>query len=457
MEECNMKKIIAVLIMCIVSASLVLSGCSGSGDKGGKKASGSNNGPVTLTYYVWGNENEIAIINQIIAKFEEKEKNIKIELERSTGDYFPTLKTKFAGHNEPDIFCVDPGEVGSFMKEGLLLGLDEYINNSTVLKKDDLWPVNDVYRYKDGKVGSGDLYAIIKDWTPDYMMVYNKDQFKEAGIAYPDPKVPMTWDEFLTIARKLTKRDSNGNVTRYGTDMSFGASKHLYEYIAMTGGSVYSGDGKTANLENPQIRPAIDFFVSLKNGKNAPAQYTTGSMTGDSGARFASGQTSIVWYGLWAFPAYEWDKCNFEIGIAPPPVYKKGDAPLAISSGLIGQGISADTMYPDEAWKFLEFYMTEGQKIAAEAGFNIPGNKTIASGDFLKTGDANKDALHKYFYNAGNSYTIPMPVNINISQGRYEAVLNKEFTLVFEGKQSVEQALQNCDKQLNDILKMNQE
>ena len=47
-----------------------------------------------------------------------------------------------------------------------------------------------------------------------YGLTWNKDHFKEAGL---DPeKPPRTWDEFRDYAKKLTKKDAQGNITRVG-------------------------------------------------------------------------------------------------------------------------------------------------------------------------------------------------------------------------------------------------
>lgn len=454
-----MKKLSKALFALMLAFLVALTACSSNqgssspASSGGDKANDSD--PVTLTYFLWGNDNEIQLTNSIIAKFNEKYPNIKIEIERSTGDYFQTLKTKFAGKNEPDIFLMEPGEVGSFLKDGLLANLSEYLKSSSAFKDSDLWPVNDIYKYDGQKMGSGPLYAIIKDWSPDYMMVYNKKLFDQAGIAYPDPNTPMTWDEFLTTAKKLTKRDANGNIQVYGTDMASTPYKHIYEYLQMTGGSLYSEDGKKSNILDSKLRPAFEYFVNLQSGKDAPAQYTSGTTTGDPGARFAAGQVAVTWYGLWAYSSYSWDLSGFDIGFAPPPVMKKGDPKLAISSGLVSHAISANCINADAAWKFIEFYMTEGQKILAQNSFNIPGNKTVANNEFLNTGSDAVNARNKYFIDAATSYTQPIPVNLYVPQSRFDSIMSKEFTMIFEGKQTLDQALSNCDKQINDVISQN--
>ena len=47
-----------------------------------------------------------------------------------------------------------------------------------------------------------------------YGLTWNKDPLQEAGL---DPeKPPRTWDEFRDYAKKLTKKDAQGNITRVG-------------------------------------------------------------------------------------------------------------------------------------------------------------------------------------------------------------------------------------------------
>ena len=55
------------------------------------------------------------------------------------------------------------------------------------------------------KTGSGDLYALPKDASV-FAYAYNKDIFDEAGIPYPDPENPYTYEEFVQMyARNLQK------------------------------------------------------------------------------------------------------------------------------------------------------------------------------------------------------------------------------------------------------------
>lgn len=457
-----MKKFKPFLLCLLVTAMILslFSGCSNANTNTSSTSSAkksSSNDPVELTYYVFGNDTEVQVFKDIISGFEKKYSNITVNLERSTGDYYGMLKTKFAGQNEPDMFLMESGEIAPFVKDDLLLPMDDYISSGTDLKLSDLWDVNDIYRYNGSEFGEGKLYALIKDWSPDYMMLYNKKQFDEANIPYPSATEPLSWDEFMTIAKKLTIRDASGNIKRYGTLMDTNPFKHLYEYVAMTGGSMFSSDFKSSNLTDSKIRPAFDYFVNLQSGDDAPAKYATGSSQSVGGDMFAQGNVSVLWMGRWGFYAYNLDKVNFDIGVAPPPVMNKGDKPLALSTGMVANSISANTDYPDEAYKFLEYFMTEGMDIVSNIGFNIPGNKTVASSKFLNVSDKNVNELNQYFVNAAQSYTQPVKYNPNISETRFETIMSKEFTLVYENKQTLDQALKNAQDQINDVIDLSLE
>ena len=45
--------------------------------------------------------------------------------------------------------------------------------------KIELWDVNDAYRYDGEEIGKGDYYAVIKDWSPDFILWYNKSHIDE--------------------------------------------------------------------------------------------------------------------------------------------------------------------------------------------------------------------------------------------------------------------------------------
>ncbi len=62
--------------------------------------------------------------------------------------------------------------------------------------------------------GKGQMWAHPQYGGDTYALTWNKEHFKEAGL---DPEKPSkTWAEFREYAKKLTKRDAEGTISRVG-------------------------------------------------------------------------------------------------------------------------------------------------------------------------------------------------------------------------------------------------
>lgn len=408
----------------------------------------SSNKKVTLTYYVWGNANEFKLIEKIVKDFQSKNSNIKINIERSASDYFQNFILRVGAGNAPDVFFMDVSEYAIFAKQGLLLPLDSYIPKAS-FSLNDLWEINNLYRFDGSTVGKGKLYALIKDWSPNYMLFYNKDHYDQAGLSYPSAEKPMTWSEFMTTAKKLTVVDSSNKMVRYGTIMDYDAMKHFQEYVIMAGGSVYSSDYKKATLTTPAVKKAAQYFVDLQKGDGAPARYSTESMSLNGGDMFANGTVSNVFYGLWAVPAYFESSSKLNYGVALPPVADGSSVKGSMAGGIISHALYAKTKNPNEAFIFLNYLQTEGQVYVANAGFNIPGNKTVAYNVFAKVSDPKRKELHQFFLKCAENYVIKPIANPYLSQTKFGEIVSPKLASVILGRSTLDDALKQAEKELN--------
>ena len=302
----------------------------------------------------------------------------------------------------------------------------------------ELWDVNDAYRYDGENIGKGDYYALIKDWSPDFVLWYNKSHIDEynaennleptdAGyMKYPDKNIPMTWDEFLDMSYKLRKQN------RYGTMLDRVPYKHLMEWIQMTGSSTWDAENKHCNYQDPNVLKAFQFFVDLQVGDKASSPVVGPTGVG-SGEAFANGNLSFAFFGNWAYSEFSWDSVGFEIGYCPSPVPAKADGSeltaedaYAGSCGMVSLGIYKNTSNPDDAVDFLNFYMTYGNEYMAGKGFNIPGNKKVANSEaFMFPENSEVGAINRYFLNIANSYTHPIIYNNYINQLTFENIVGK--------------------------------
>src|SRR5690606_588984 len=83
-------------------------------------------------------------------------------------------------------------------------------------------------------------------------ILYRKDLFEAAGI---DPASITDWDKFVEVASKLTEKDANGQVTRYGFVQGFSENQAdppmMIPYMLGKGGDLFNADG-TAHFASPE-------------------------------------------------------------------------------------------------------------------------------------------------------------------------------------------------------------
>lgn len=128
--------------------------------------------------------------------------------------------------------------------------------------KNDLWP-DLTTRYtesalKDG-IWSNKFYGVV--WRGDIRpMLFRRDLLNAEGIKNP----PDNWQEVTDMAKQLTKRDKNGNVTQWG--FAFGSAvplQALLTWVWQAGGEYMTADGKTATIDTPEMRQALQWMYDL--------------------------------------------------------------------------------------------------------------------------------------------------------------------------------------------------
>ena len=117
------------------------------------------------------------------------------------------------------------GGVGSStnIARGLYENLEPYIAKSTVLKSSDLAPINDLFRWNGKQQGVGPRYGLVKDWSMDTTLWFNKNAFAAAGVKPVAENQSLGFDEMLAMAKKLTIKKS-GQYVQYGLDIAWGWS-----------------------------------------------------------------------------------------------------------------------------------------------------------------------------------------------------------------------------------------
>lgn len=440
----------------LLAASGALAACSGgSGNSGGAGDSGASGAPasgsasssadsgevVTLSFWRHDYAPEAAAFKKLIASFEEKHPNIKIDFQMIPNDQYETkIRTALAGGNPPDIMALDAPTLASYASQKAIIPLDDYFAKDG--NKDDLLkPVIEGLTY------NGKMYAAPNN-DGTIVMFYNKKMFEEKGIPLPSKNVDeaWTWEQVLDAAKKMNdpaKGVYGWNPTPWGFVGHEGAPYSEMAFLWQAGAEILSPDGKTAKgyLDSPEAKKALTFWKGLYNvDKVSPKELPQDA--------FWNGKVAIHVDGPFAFQYQQQNFPNFKLGedYDVAPLWK--DQKMVGTTGSWNMAITSHSEHPDEAWQFVNWVTgVEGSKVWYEETKNLPARQsTFDAFQELKEYPMNiyAEQLSKYGH--------PRPVT-----PAYPAI-SEAIRLLFEdvglGGADVDESLAKAVKKIEDALAM---
>ncbi len=424
-----MKKKLVSATLALLMGAVALTGCNtvtteqageatgsaapaaeGAAAEGSSADSMKGNGDKTINVFLYMQEHEKEIYKGLVEEFVEEHKDeIKeVVFEVTTQDEYNTkMIANMTAGDMPDVFYVGPAAVRSYVDNGYILPLDDYVDAATVEK---IWgTTQEIYRYDGTNVGTGSLYALPKDLSC-FAFAYNKDLFDEAGLAYPDPEKPYTYDEFIEVCKALTKdKDGDGETDQWGVANAnqFGMTPYLYS----NGVKFLSDDMTKVNVANNEaLKNALTFYTDLTLNGLTPSVDQDTALGGYQ--RWLDGQIGFYACGTWDIAAfmddstfpYEWDLTGWPVG-------PDGDGRSHTWMGSVGYCISKNTENPDLCAELIAKLSTDedGQKavsgITTGSSIQLPNISDLAYGEFL---DAVKEGK------------LPFPANVRVLFGYFE-------------------------------------
>jgi len=375
-------------------------------------------GPVELRFSVWGNDREIENFQEISTAFEEQYPGIKIKLEGLPwGDYWTKLKTQAAGRRAPDVIRMFTGEAAAWYDRGVMMDLAELAERDGV-KLDEHFEVGVEACTWEGKV-----YSLPTDIAIRIYM-YDKALFRAADVPYLDPKEPLTWEELVEVAQKLTKRDGD-TVEVYGLSLGY---KGIDTFVYQAGGEVVD---RIVNPTEVTINTSagingLDFYRRLIHELrvSVPPNTQQDSAFGAHDLALLSGRVAIAHNGPWALSTYG-EKGGLEFGLAP---IAKGEA--RVQTCMVNScGVYAHSPHQSEAWQFVKFMASRpGQEMVARLGVGIPSLKQAARSDHFLKGPFAVDNMEVFLDEVEHAVTNIMAPTGEFGRER-DRILNERLAL----------------------------
>ena len=302
---------------------------------------------VEMRFAWWGSQDRHNRTIKVIEMFQQKYPNISITYEfAGFTDYFTKMATYATGGNLPDLMQQDYATIAQWTSNGLLLPMDDYVNDRTINLTDV--PKGSI----DGGRINGKLIALNLGNNSQAMML-DVDAFQKAGIALPP--TTWTWDDFEKIATDIhTKLGITGGGPNLDDIQMW---KSLYLGYGQWG---FSADGKALGYTDDQ--KFVDYLKmmmrlqdsgAITNQQEQIASFRNSNVevlpivTGKAAMQFLwSNQLVAAWTAAG-------DGRHFKLTMLPRPKDGKQAENYPKPSQFIS--ITKDTKHPKEAAMFIDF------------------------------------------------------------------------------------------------------
>lgn len=311
---------------------------------------------VTISYSMWGDDEEVRVLQGQIDKYESEQDTIHVEIiQADRADYVGMLNTRAAGNNLPDTGIMAEDTVLMWAEQGMLLDVSNMYGEAEIKPLDSL-----AFTYEGKPVG----YSVANEVLLTY---YDRKAFADAGVAPPPASAEdaWDWDTFVNVAQQMTL-DADGNnalspdfdpnnIVRYGV-MFCPDFWQLEVWSVMNGGAWYDAEGNVT-INTPEAMEALQRIADLYLVYHCAPQYGTNTannidqdMVNGNCAMYINGQWSI---GVWLGPARASDGLDYGVGVLPYMTKK-----VTLNTGGVNVAF-ATTKHPKEAMDWLKWYARE--------------------------------------------------------------------------------------------------
>lgn len=417
------------------SAALV-SGCGtptppSQGSTGTVESSAATTTPVKL---VMANYGEIPDAwPKLAAEFTKQHPNITVEFQgvqaQTWGDYFDKLVTQIAGGTPPDIVRVAIEGLQLFAYRGLALPITDYINQDKAELEDYFKDVNQ--NMVESMAYGGKQYMLPFTWNGP-VIHYNTKLFEEAGIERPSDD--WTKDEFLEIAKKLTK----GDVYGFGIANAFWGS--AIPWIFLAGGDLLNDDWTASTANAPNTVEAVQFMQDLiwthkvapnPTGADLLQMFGAGQLAmyaGGGNTRLAVMNAGLQDFDILYYP--EWRTQVHEYGGSGFPILKS-------------------SQNPDAAWELIKFLIKpESISSFVNEVAQTPARRSVAYDNWVQPGEPPEH--YKIYYDMLDKQAKPVPAPPEYNE--IESIFLRYFSLVTANEQTAQAAMDAAHEEMSQVL-----
>jgi multiple sugar transport system substrate-binding protein len=275
------------LIVVAVAAGLFAGGCGGT-----KKAAVTNKTGGGETIFMWhGNVDlERTATDAAVNAFNATGAGFKVKavFEGNSDFMLQKVLTGVAAGKYPDVVYLYGSWMANIAKSPKLATLDDLIASSPGIDWNDFFPAEREAATVNGKIVG--IPALVDNLA----LVYNKQLFDQAGVAYPT--ADWTWTDFRAAAQKLTNASTKQFGWAYVNDGSEDTVWRFWALLWQAGGDILTADNTKAAFNSAA---GLKAMLLLRDMAVTDKSVYLDSGNGNYLNLFNSGKIAMLWTGPW--------------------------------------------------------------------------------------------------------------------------------------------------------------
>lgn len=386
----------------------------------------------TINYFSFSTgSDKLEALEHLIEVFESENPGIEVNYTTADfGSYFTKLQTDFAAGTAADVFELNYENFVTFASRGTLLDLGAYMEASANVSEATFYPAAlDAFSFEGKQLGLPITFSTV-------MLIYNKDLFDAAGVEYPTDD--WTWDDVIAAGKAIT--DPAKRVWGISQPVQFW---EFYKVAAQAGGGL--SVSPTVRIDTPENLAAAHYLVDKVTVDHIMPTDAEMSGVGDIDL-FLNQQLGMIVTGIWMFDQFV-NEADFDWDVAVEP----GGAKKATHFFSNAAVVASTSKAPEAAYKWVEFLASNPEvvKTRIETNWELSAlslEQADALASYLaKPVPANREAVFRSL-----QYAVNPPVVEN--QPQLQDIINQELEAARLGTKSVEQALADAQKRVEELV-----
>lgn len=447
------------IVMLMLTASIVLSACGGGGNKGNSQGgvnqsetpaanNGSSEDQVTIKFLNISQYVDTPEYKAFVERFESEYPHIQVEtISVPHEQYMNKRNIMLASGEKVDLIWGNGIYQNDALNKGFLMPIEDYAQEVGVNMSEDFG--SSFVPEEDGH------YYFFPIQQNNWMLYYNKQVFDDANVPYPDPFVPMTWDEVADVAEQLTQTVDGKKVYGYFYNHW---GMYYYGYGSQMNNGKFYTDDTLANIDAPEFKQSMEWLYDVMVTREAAmpiAEYISNNT--DFLSYWNGGYGMAVgaqWYTQLAATKKDEFPRDWKFGIAPMPVPEGMTDKHMNWSSIDSLAVPKNASYPQEALLFAKEYVSD---YTLSTGALPMYNKVDASAYYAEIAEQLKDddiTLEQIEYLFGGD-----PDVINIAEKpvlaapqEYESIFLDQIVVYYTGQDSLDNTLATIKEKIDTAI-----